>query len=231
MSQTYATAALQIRRLLGDLDPGAYVFDTPFDLYGVLTPTMIQMAGKAGHGSTWVPNAFSSTAGSLADVALPGTNTTQVMAIRDTANGRLLGKASLEEIEAWRQGITTTSPGSGDPVAFALYEDDAQACYLRFNCVPQRLIRYDLHRSLIPTVGYLDATTMPFSDEFNRAVEMAVALRLANRATPEQRARLNINADALKDWAAGEEAGILLEKERLRRIRSRPYGVGAILGR
>jgi len=110
-------------------------------------------------------------------------------------------------------------------------EDVDQVVYIRFNCVPTRPIPYDIIRSIIPTTGYLDATVIPFGEEGCRGVEMATALRLANRATPEQRARLNLNADALKDWKAGEETGIQLEKLRLQRIKARPYGIGAILGR
>jgi hypothetical protein len=72
---------------------------------------------------------------------------------------------------------------------------------------------------------------MPLSDEFNRAVEMAVALRLVKRATPEQRARINVSDDILAEWKDAEQAGIQLEKVRLQRIKGRPYGVGAILGR
>lgn len=232
MSQTYAAAALQIRRLIGDLDPGAYAFDTPFDLYGVLTPTMQQMAAKAGHGETWVLNAFSSTAGSLADVALPSSvQYAQVREIRDTANGRTLAKLSPYEIEAWRQGITSANPGSGDPLAFTLYEDTAQVVYVRFNCVPQRVIAYDLLRAVIPTTGYLDATTLPFTDEFITAICAATARRLVDRATEEQRARISIAAKALEDWERVEQEGVAIEKQRLQRIKGRPYGVGAILGR
>jgi hypothetical protein len=232
MSETYAAAGLQIRRLLGDLDPGAYIFDTPFDLYGALTPTMQQMAGRAGHGQTWALNAFSSSAGSLADAALPSSvQYAQVLDIRDTVFGRILAKLGMDEIEAWRQGLTTSSPSSGVPVAYSLREDIDQVVYVRFNCVPNSVIPYDVLRSTIPTTGYLDATTLPFSDEFCRGVEMATALRLANRATPEQKARLSLSPDALRDWAMGEQSAIQLEKVRLRRIKSRPYGVGAILGR
>lgn len=231
MSETYATAAQNIRRLIGDNDLGATVFDTPFDIYGLLTPKMQQMAARAGHGQTWSAGLFSCVAGSPADVNLSASiQFAQILEVRDPVNGRPLTRISMEEIERLRLGIIASSNTQSDPMFVAFYEDVDQKLYARFDTVPVRAIAYDVLRSAIPTTGYLDTTTIPLCEEFCRGLEFAVAGLLLKRASKEQLARLSITPAFADECKIAEETGIRMEAFRLGNLTRRPWGVGAVAG-
>jgi hypothetical protein len=247
VSETFAQAAQNIRQDLKDLNAGNYAINTFLQLYPTLNRKAQLLANEAGVGKTTLPNAITSVAGSVADLQLPSSvQYHTIHAVRDTNLGVELDKKSLDEINSMRRGIKANTSGRGFPSAFCIFDDEAQATWIRWNTVPSQAINYDLTRSAMPANIVVKPTmgtdyTLPFYDNFCRTIEIATALELWGSMTPDVLQRIGMPAPfmmrgktvppaIIQQWTQQVADGIAAEQLRKRRVESRPYGVGAVLG-
>jgi len=132
MSQTLAQLAVGVRTLLKDFDqpPKADLVQ----MYRALVRNAQTMGEDARCARTWQTAAFSSVAGSLADLTFPAITNAAYQAIEevfDPTNGRPVIRRSPEEIDWMRMGIIAGDSEIGDPKFDALWEDISSVVTLR----------------------------------------------------------------------------------------------------
>ena len=231
MSETLATAANNIRQKLHDTDPSRYAIDTPLTLYRIIIANAQRLASELNIGRYWISSAFTTSVNSTADYTLSSSaKYLNVYQIRDTYFGRLLTQCSLGEIETARYGITTSNLRAGDPLFFAMWEDNTQVVNIRLDRVPTRAVAMDVEVSALPSSTYTDATVLPFGDNFLRTVEYAAALEAAAGFTEDDIKRLKLGGRVLDLWASYVTEGRIAERKRLQQLSGHAVGVGAVVG-
>jgi hypothetical protein len=231
MSGTLAQSSLRVRGLIQDVDLGNPVIGT----YSRLNPTLMRVAqeltGPIGMARYWVASAFTTIALSTADYTLSaGIKYNAIHRLRDTYFGRVIDKVTLGEIEVLRYGIKVNQLRTGDPIAFAIWEDNTQVPNIRLDRVPVRATAFDVEISALPTYGITDATTLPFNELALAAIERETAAELIDGMSDEAVARLGITRDLATVFHKKAADDINAEKARLRRMVARPYAVGSVVG-
>lgn len=235
MSVQLGPLRYNIRRRLGDTDPADYAIPTR-SLDRIIISKLKDVAEEAGIAYSW-GTTVSVTADSLDDIEI-STNAEHwnVLQARDQATGYMLQKRSLQEINAIRDGLTSTTLAPTDPRFFAIYEEvgnsiePLQKTYLRLDCVPRQNTTLELLRQVLPspTTGtwvFTDATLLTISEPLATVLEKAAASESAKWMGEEKRQRIGLGSEVITQWDKDVLRGILLEQSRQNGMKRGPYGV------
>lgn len=141
--------------------------------------------------------------------------------IRLQSNRRFLKQLRVEELDALREGTSTSAVSI--PYAFSMYEEDDQEVQCR--CYPrsQATETYDLYRSLVAAdfdLTALDSTSIKFSRYAGTVLVLKSAARLVKKMTPKQLEVRDLNPEIAADWDADAERMLYQEGMRRNRISS-----------
>jgi hypothetical protein len=226
MSETVAAARVNIRYHLNDTEPGNFAISS-MALDRIILNQSVLLGARVGTGAVWTESVVTLTANSLADYTLGSpTQMALVATARINATGQTMERVSFDEINAMREGMTSTSQNVGDPQYFALWETTTPSVKMRINSVPSAARTIDFLISTMPVRTVSDTTTLPFSDLLLAALEYKCAALAVKRMPAAVIERLNIAQGVVEDWQALAESAIRQDRERQDRIARRGYGVG-----
>lgn len=152
-----------------------------------------------GMGEAWVTGAVTLVTGT-GDYALPSSvQYSNVRALYRNRDGYEMVKMTFSEIQALREG---TSAPTGEPAAWAPWEDTSQGVNIRLDVNPTSTYNgntLNMLRAQVPGSLSTDSTAIPFSSGGLRALEKRVAgelgentlwLQQAEEAAEHERVRL-----------------------------------------
>ena len=114
MSETLATARTNVLELIHDQDLAHLFLDT-VEVARLIVSKTQEWGNALGLGHDWIAGAFTLSAGSTADYTLPtSVEYAQVLKLRIQETGYEIPKVDWDEIEARREGITSTSGEGGE---------------------------------------------------------------------------------------------------------------------
>ena len=221
MSETLATAMDNVRFLTRDRKKSAYAIPS-HEMAHLVMHSALELSTEAGHPRAWEEDFLALSVGS--SDSSPTTSTaqySQIIELRLSSNGRVLDRMTVAEMERLRAGDT---PPTGEPACYTLIEGAAQVLVFRFHPQPLESDTVDALTSPLPTVGYTDATVLPFSDPFLRTIEKHAAMECVAKLPPSERERLLLDKEVLTSWGRDVARGIRLEQVRLASQQLRPYG-------
>lgn len=229
MSETLATAADNVRFLIRDRTKSAYAIPS-HEMSRITMNAALELCSEAGIGRAWSSAFLSLSAGGYE--ASPTDSSIQYERIVDlklVSQGYLLERLSPQELEE-RRGIASTT-ASGYPRAYCLLESTAQVLVFRFWPKAAAAEPIDALLDPLPTVGYTDATTLPFGEPFLRTIEKQAAIECLRKLPQEERDRLKVDGAVVEVWARNVARGVRAEQVRQAAQRRRPYGVGVMVWR
>lgn len=217
MSLTIVQARLNVRINLGDLDDSAYAIDNER-----LTRVLVRQAQLhntlAGVSDNWIVAALTVSDTGSPDFTFTGSlQYDSVQELRRASDGFLLKRSTRDAIEAMR---ATTTPGTGAPEAFYLFETTGPVLKARLHPRPVAADTIDALVQSIAGATYTDATVIDGSEYLLRAIELATAMEAMARITQGERERIKLSPEVAASWKSDRDTLVGLERERKNRLRA-----------
>jgi len=216
MSQTAAETALNVRRMIDDLDKDDYAISS------LRMANIISGAVQALAARTHQPiNASPPTTIVLSNGVFDYTISLANIAIRQillASNGRDLVRIPLEELNArYRQDTSVPAASTSFPTHYALYETNTQLTRIRVGPTPDASAGTLLvYRDVLPASTSGDTSSIPFGNLMCQAVEASAAAECVLSMVPEERAKRMISQDVVQLWLKGVDDAVKAENVRQR---------------
>jgi len=208
-----------VRMRLRDVALPYHVGDPELD--SELAASMVRVAGKVSLGEKWVAGAVAVTAGSDVATLPAGVEYAIVSALRRSADGTLLIKCTVGQMEReyWPSQIMSTKTPA-DPTHYALTEDETNLVTVRFQAPVMTTGTLDLRRAVLPADLDEPITAAPLSALLREAVADYAAAGLVAKLSQAELDQLRLDRGVLQLFMARGNDSVRDELVRLGRQNS-----------
>lgn len=223
MSLTVTQCRFNVRRLLGDLNNGAYAINNE-QLTAILVRQAQMHRGLALPSESTENVTINNTGGN--SFALATATVNRITKVVRSSDDFMLTKRSREEIDALTSGTLPTGP----PTDYAVNESSPGGPITALLLYPAPVSADTLvvTRSTALAAAYADATELEGSEYLMRAIECATASEAALRMGQEARDKIKLSVEVIQSWTSDRVELMLLEKNRKRRLTAAPYVVQTV---